>query len=78
MDKKPLPTMTPNELRAVRNELGGTQTEAAARYGVAPLTYKRWELGTREIPGTAVMHSRVLLQMKRRNIAVDLDYNINQ
>jgi DNA-binding transcriptional regulator YiaG len=63
-----LPTMTPEELRAIRVEMGDTQAEAANRYGVAPLTYKRWELGTRAIPGTAVKLSRYLLRDHREGI----------
>jgi DNA-binding transcriptional regulator YiaG len=73
MDKKPLPTMTPEELRAIRAEMGGTQPEAAARYGVAPLTYKRWELGTREIPGPAVILSKLLLELHRRDLSIKVE-----
>jgi DNA-binding transcriptional regulator YiaG len=61
-----LPTMTPEELRAVRAEMGDTQAEAAARYGVAVNTYKRWELGIRAVPGPVVILSRVILDTHRR------------
>jgi transcriptional regulator with XRE-family HTH domain len=37
--------MTPEELRAIRAEMGDTQAEAAPRYGVEISTYKRWEQG---------------------------------
>ena len=53
-----LPTMTPEELRAIREELGLKQYEAPKLFGVALLTYKRWELGTSKIPGPAVILAR--------------------
>jgi DNA-binding transcriptional regulator YiaG len=53
-----LPTMTPEELRAIREELGLKQYEAPKLFGVALLTYKRWELGDRKIPGPAVILAR--------------------
>lgn len=58
---KPLPTMTPEELRAIREEMALTQEEAAVKYGVAGNTYKRWERGERKIPGTAVILSKYLI-----------------
>lgn len=60
-----LPTMTPEELRAIRAEMEDTQAEAATRYGVVISTYKRWEQGVREIPGPAVVLGRLLLKMHR-------------
>jgi DNA-binding transcriptional regulator YiaG len=60
-----LPTMTPEELRAIRAEMGDTQVEAAARYGVATATYKRWEQGVNEIPGPVVILGGLLLQIHR-------------
>jgi DNA-binding transcriptional regulator YiaG len=53
-----LPTMTAEELRAIREELGLKQYEAPKLFGVALLTYKRWELGDRKIPGPAVILAR--------------------
>ena len=48
----------PDQLRAVRLELGLTQAEAAARVGVTPLTWFRWERrGIR--PGSAGTRQRV-------------------
>jgi DNA-binding transcriptional regulator YiaG len=61
-----LPTMTPDELRAIREEIGDTQAQAAARYGVDLRSYKRWELGERAIPGPAVVLSGFLLREFRR------------
>jgi DNA-binding transcriptional regulator YiaG len=60
-----LPTMTSDELRAIRAEMGDTQAEAALRYGVATSTYKRWEQDVREIPGPAVVLGRLLLELHR-------------
>ena len=59
--------MTPEELRAVRAEMGDTQERAAQRYGVTITTYKRWELNMRKIPGIAVILSQLLLRDHRRN-----------
>jgi DNA-binding transcriptional regulator YiaG len=63
-----LPNMTPEELRAIRTEMGGTQAEAAVRYGVSTVTYKRWELGITDIPGPVVLLSRFLLDAHRKKI----------
>lgn len=63
-----LPTMTAEELRAMRTEMGGTQAEAAVRFGVSTVTYKRWEQGVTDIPGPAVLLSRFLLEAHRRKI----------
>lgn len=61
-----LPTMTPEELRAIREELGLKQNEAPPLFGVALTTYKRWELGTRSIPGTAVILAQLYLKEHRK------------
>lgn len=53
-----LPTMTPEELRAIREELGLKQYEAPELFGVALTSYKRWELGERKIPGPVVILAR--------------------
>ena len=65
-DMSKLPTMMPEELRAIRTEMGDTQAQAAARYGVDLRSYKRWELGERAIPGPAVVLSTFLLNQFRR------------
>ena len=62
-----LPTMTPEELRAVRAEMGLTQIEAAELYNVSLSGYKKWELGQRKIDGPAVPLTKYLLD-KFRNI----------
>ncbi len=61
-----LPTMTPAELRAFREELGITQADAAKLLGVATHTYKRWEMGIRSIPGPAVILTGIRLEQHRR------------
>lgn len=63
-----LPTMTSDELRAIRAEMGDTQAEAAARYGVVTSTYKRWEQDVRVIPGPAVVLGRLLLDLHRATL----------
>ena len=60
-----LPTMTSEELRAIRAEMGDTQPVAAARYGVNLTTYKRWETDARKIPGPVVILSKMLLDKHR-------------
>jgi DNA-binding transcriptional regulator YiaG len=61
-----LPTMTPEELRAIREELGLKQYEAPPLFGVALNTYKRWELGTRSMPGPAVLLAQLYLKDHRK------------
>ena len=61
-----LPTMTPAELRAIREELGLKQYEAPELFGVALLTYKRWELGNQKIPGPAIILARRYLDDHRK------------
>jgi transcriptional regulator with XRE-family HTH domain len=50
---KPLvyPVMTGGELRAIRQELGLTQFDAAKKFEVQFRTYKNYELGATPIPG---------------------------
>ena len=43
-------TMTGDELRNKREELGMTQEQLAVALGVAPNTVARWERGERNIP----------------------------
>ncbi len=62
---EPVPTMEPDELRAIRAELGLTQTEMAKRLGVKLRGYQAWEadegMSKRAIPGPAVLLARRLL-----------------
>ena len=61
-----LPTMTPEELRAARAEMGLTQEEAANKYGAGLRSYKNWELGERTIPGPVVVLTRYLVDEFRK------------
>ena len=61
-----LPTMTPEELRAIREELGLKQYEAPRLFGVALVTYKKWELGVSKIPGPAVILARKYIEERRK------------
>jgi DNA-binding transcriptional regulator YiaG len=63
-----LPTMTPEELRSIREELGLKQYEAPKLFGVALNTYKRWERGERSIPGPVVILAKKYLD-EHRNIS---------
>jgi putative transcriptional regulator len=58
-------TMTPEELRAARAEMGLTQVEAAKLYNVSLSGYKKWELGERKIEGPAVPLTKHLLEAFR-------------
>ena len=60
-----LPTMTPEDLRAIREELGLKQYEAPPLFGVALNTYKRWEQGVHEIPGPVAILARIYLDKHR-------------
>lgn len=44
--------MTPSELKAIRHSFGMSVDEFAALVRVEGRTVRRWEDGTREIPGT--------------------------
>jgi DNA-binding transcriptional regulator YiaG len=61
-----LPSMTPEELRAIREELGLKQYEAPPLFGVALTSYKRWELGERKIPGPVVILARKYIAEHRK------------
>jgi len=62
-----LPTMTSEELRAIRAEMGANQREAAEMLGVTLRGYTRWESGDRSIPGPAVLLFRFLLREHRES-----------
>lgn len=64
--KKPLPTMTPEELRAARGELGWTQEKAAEKLGVTTSAYRKWEQSTRKVTGTAVILMGIYVRDARR------------
>lgn len=67
--QNPIPTMEPSELKAIREELGLTQTEMAERLGVKLRGYQAWEaesgIGKRAISGPAVLLARRLLEEYR-------------
>jgi DNA-binding transcriptional regulator YiaG len=67
--QKPIPTMEPSELRAIRDELGLTQIEMAERLGVKLRGYRAWEaesgMSKRAISGPAVLLVRRLLDEYR-------------
>lgn len=65
-DMNKLPTMTPEELRAIREELGLQQNEAPPLFGVALNTYKRWERGERSIPGPVVILAKKYIEEHRK------------
>lgn len=51
------------DVRAIREELGKTQTEFALMIGVSPATLRNWEQGRRQPEGPA----RALLRVAARN-----------
>jgi len=56
-------TIKPADVRAIREELGMTQTEFAFMIGVSPATLRNWEQGRRRPDGPA----RALLRVASRN-----------
>jgi DNA-binding transcriptional regulator YiaG len=52
--------MTTATLKTWRQSHALTQAEAAALFGVHPVTYARWELGTRTMDGAALRLATVL------------------
>jgi DNA-binding transcriptional regulator YiaG len=65
-----LPTMTKDELRAAREEMGLSQEQAARALGVSLSGYKKWELGIANISGTAVILTNRILKefrVERKN-----------
>jgi DNA-binding transcriptional regulator YiaG len=50
--------MTPADLAAWRNGLGLTQPEAARVLNTPLGTYRRWEQGTRRIPGIVAVATK--------------------
>jgi DNA-binding transcriptional regulator YiaG len=65
-DMSKLPTMTPEELRAIRAAIEISQREMAELLGVDLRTYQRWEGGERGIPGPVVLLARIRLQERQR------------
>lgn len=66
-----LPTMTPEELRAIREEMGLKQVEAPPLFGVALSSYKKWEMGLRSIPGPAVLLARKYIKEFKKTGLID-------
>jgi transcriptional regulator with XRE-family HTH domain len=60
-------TMTPDQLRAAREELGLTQNEAAKKYELSLRGYKNYELGERPIPGPVKLLTQYFLIDHRKN-----------
>jgi putative transcriptional regulator len=56
-------TIAAADVRAIREELGKTQTEFALMIGVSPATLRNWEQGRRQPEGPA----RALLRVAARN-----------
>ena len=56
-------TVAAADVRAIREELGKTQTEFALMIGVSPATLRNWEQGRRQPEGPA----RALLRVAARN-----------
>jgi transcriptional regulator with XRE-family HTH domain len=60
-------TMTADQLRAAREELGLTQSEAASKYEISLRGYKNYELGERPIPGPIKLLTQYFLMEHRKN-----------
>jgi transcriptional regulator with XRE-family HTH domain len=60
--------MTPEELRAAREEMGFTQDEAARLYELSLSGYKKYELGISAIPGPVKVLTKRLLQEYRKKL----------
>ena len=58
--------MSPEELRAAREEMGLTQSEAAEKYELSLRGYKHYELGQRAIPGPVKVLTKILLDQHRK------------
>ena len=56
-------TFAAADVRAIREDLGKTQTEFALMIGVSPATLRNWEQGRRQPEGPA----RALLRVAARN-----------
>ncbi len=56
-------TIRPADVRAIRTQLGKTQTEFALMIGVSPATLRNWEQGRRQPEGPA----RALLRVAARH-----------
>jgi DNA-binding transcriptional regulator YiaG len=60
-----LPTMTADEILAIREALELSQREMGAMLGVGLRSYQRWEYGERDIPGPAVLLARRIAAEKK-------------
>jgi len=66
MGNKNSSTMSSEELRAAREEMGLTQQEAADRYRLSLIGYKQYELGKRPIPGPIALLTDYFLRDHRK------------
>lgn len=57
---KEKPSMSPEELEAIRDRLGRTQGQTASLLDCLPLSYKRYEKGVRTIPSYIARSARML------------------
>lgn len=64
-DMSKLRTMQPEQLRAIREEIGIIQAEMAERLNVDRVSYVRWETGFRRITGPAVVAAEMLLKQHK-------------
>jgi DNA-binding transcriptional regulator YiaG len=58
--------MNPEDFKAGRHALGFSVSECAAAFGVDARTIRRWEDGTRTVPGTAEKLLEHLLSDRRK------------
>lgn len=61
------PSMTPNEIRDIRIDLGMTQDAFARALGVFLRTVQRWEAGTTGIPEKRAEAARALRDRRTSN-----------
>lgn len=54
--------MTPGEVRAARKQLGLTQTELGALFGVGQVAVSSWERDARSVPKSAALALRYMLR----------------
>lgn len=60
--RSPRSGMTGDMLRAWREQLGWTQEDAAERLKTPVGTYRRWEQGSRRVPGIAEVATALLTE----------------
>ena len=77
------PEITPDEIRAAREELGMTQKELAQFFGVDHTTISRWELGAVPcgVPGAvkyALEYLRLRQHLQADEVFANLDAHIER